>query len=257
MKPLAGLVVPREADDLRAGAERRDVVRRIAGAAGHNLRRVVLKNQHRRLARHARHAAVDELVGDEIADDRNAARGECIEQLSSRASRSLSPVRMNRFMAYINKGSDPLLRIRNIQLVASISVPATGTGGIFAGRRDASVLPYPVSTSMRLRACGQPHLDVTPAIADDERLRHVERMIPRGRQYHTGLRFAAFAIGAVTLDRRVRRMRTVVVTLDLRAGGLEQLATDARAPRRETLRSALRSRRRSGSSRRRPCNPRD
>ena len=38
----------------RAAAERRDVVRRVARSAGHHLRRVVLQDQHRRLARHAR-----------------------------------------------------------------------------------------------------------------------------------------------------------------------------------------------------------
>ena len=69
MKALAGLIFPGEADDLRAAAERGDVVRGVAGAAGHNLRGVVLKDEHRRLARDARDAAVDELVGDQIADD--------------------------------------------------------------------------------------------------------------------------------------------------------------------------------------------
>ena len=52
----------------RAAAERRDVVGRVARAARHHLCRVVLEDQHRRLAGYARHLAVDELVGDEIAD---------------------------------------------------------------------------------------------------------------------------------------------------------------------------------------------
>ena len=85
VKALACLVFPGEADDLRAAAERGDVVRGVARAAGQNLRRVVLKNEHRRLARHARHAAVDELVGDQIADDRDAARGNASSRPMSRA----------------------------------------------------------------------------------------------------------------------------------------------------------------------------
>jgi hypothetical protein len=80
VKPLACLIFPCEADNLRPAAQRRDVVRRVTGAARNNLRRIVLKNEHRRLARYARDAAVDELVGDQIADHRNAARGKCIEQ---------------------------------------------------------------------------------------------------------------------------------------------------------------------------------
>ena len=81
VQPLARLVFPREADDLRAAAERRDVVRGIPGAAGQNLRRVVLKDEDRRLARHTRDAAVDELVGNQIADDRHAARRKRVEQV--------------------------------------------------------------------------------------------------------------------------------------------------------------------------------
>ena len=69
------LVAPDQAGQARAAAERRDVVGGVAGAAGHDLGRVVLEDQHRRLARHARDLAVDELVGDEVADDR--ARGGC------------------------------------------------------------------------------------------------------------------------------------------------------------------------------------
>ena len=81
VQALARLVFPREAHDLRAAAERRDVVRGIAGAAGQNLRGVVLKDEDRRLARHARDAAVNELVGNEIADDRHAARRKRVEQV--------------------------------------------------------------------------------------------------------------------------------------------------------------------------------
>ena len=64
----------------RAAAERGDVVGRVAGAAGHHLRRVVLEDQHRRLARDARDLAVDELVGDEVADDEHAAAREAVDE---------------------------------------------------------------------------------------------------------------------------------------------------------------------------------
>ena len=61
--------------------QRRDVLHRVPGAAGHDVRLVVLENQDRRLARHAGdHAAVDELVGDEIADDGDAAGREAIDE---------------------------------------------------------------------------------------------------------------------------------------------------------------------------------
>ena len=57
------------------GAERRGIVRGVAGAAGHDLGRVVAEDQDRRLARDAIDLAVDELVGDQIADDDDRGRG--------------------------------------------------------------------------------------------------------------------------------------------------------------------------------------
>ena len=63
-----------------APAERRDVVGGVAGAAGDDLRRVVLEDEDRRLARHAGHLAVDELVGDQIADDEHAAAREAVDE---------------------------------------------------------------------------------------------------------------------------------------------------------------------------------
>ena len=61
-------------------AERGDVVRGVARPARENLRRVVLKNEDRRFTRHARDAAVDEFIGDQIADDRDPARRKRVEQ---------------------------------------------------------------------------------------------------------------------------------------------------------------------------------
>ena len=64
----------------RTAAERGDVVRRVAGAARHHLGRVVLQDEHRRLARHAGDLAVDELVGDEVADDEHAPAREAVDE---------------------------------------------------------------------------------------------------------------------------------------------------------------------------------
>jgi hypothetical protein len=73
VKTLACFILSGEADDLRAAAERSDVVRGVARPAGKNLRRVVLKNETG-ASRDTRDAAVDEFIGDQIADDRDAAR---------------------------------------------------------------------------------------------------------------------------------------------------------------------------------------
>ena len=67
-QPPSGLVAPGHADEPRAAAERGDVAGGVAGAAGHDLGRVVVEDQDRRLARHARDLAVDELVDDQIAE---------------------------------------------------------------------------------------------------------------------------------------------------------------------------------------------
>ena len=64
-----------------AAAERRDVAGRVARTAGNDLGRVVLEDEHRRFARHPRHLAVDELVGDEIADDEHAAAAERVDEV--------------------------------------------------------------------------------------------------------------------------------------------------------------------------------
>ncbi len=76
---LALIVGADEAGEQRAGAERRDVVRGVAGAARHDFSRVVLQDEDRSLARDARHLAVDELVRDQVADDEHAPRGKGID----------------------------------------------------------------------------------------------------------------------------------------------------------------------------------
>ena len=78
--PAFGVGARRAPTSLRPAAEGGDVVRRVARAAGDDLRRVVLQDQHRRLARHARHLAVDELVGDQIAEHEHAAAREAVDE---------------------------------------------------------------------------------------------------------------------------------------------------------------------------------
>ena len=68
-QPSSRLVAAGQANQRHAAAKGRGVVRRVARAAGQHFGRVVFENQHRRLARHARDATVDELVGDQIAED--------------------------------------------------------------------------------------------------------------------------------------------------------------------------------------------
>ena len=97
---------PREAS--RAGASLRASVptmpasaRRAPSAAtllaalpappGNDLRGVVLEDEHRRLARDARDLAVDELVGDEVADDQHPSPPKASISDRSRDWRSASP----------------------------------------------------------------------------------------------------------------------------------------------------------------------
>ena len=80
-QPLSRFVLPHHADESGASAERRHVVRRIAGAAGDNFGRVVLQNQDRRFARYSRHAAINELVGNEIAGNCDASGRKRVHEL--------------------------------------------------------------------------------------------------------------------------------------------------------------------------------
>ena len=80
--------------EARPAAERGDVVGGVAGAAGNHLRRVVLEDQDRRLARDARHRAVDELVGDRDRQSRESGGWKTRRRAPSKRSlRSASPGR--------------------------------------------------------------------------------------------------------------------------------------------------------------------
>jgi hypothetical protein len=80
-QPLARFVVASETDNLRKRPQRGHVAGGIARPARHNLRRVVLKDEHGRLARHAGDAPVDELVGDQVANNGDTAPMEPVDEL--------------------------------------------------------------------------------------------------------------------------------------------------------------------------------
>src|SRR5262249_47257831 len=69
-----------DAGDPCAPAERRDIVYRVARTAGDHFRGVVLQDQYGRFARHARHLAVNELIGDDVADDEHALAGKSVDE---------------------------------------------------------------------------------------------------------------------------------------------------------------------------------
>ena len=79
-QPPSRLVVAGDADGDGVAAERGDVVGGVAGAAGHDVGRVVLEDQDRRFPRHAGDLAVDELVDEQIAEHRDADAGEVVDE---------------------------------------------------------------------------------------------------------------------------------------------------------------------------------
>ena len=71
------------ADEARQPRARRRARRRCSPRCRRRRRtsrRVVLEDEHRRLARDAGDFAVDELVGDQIADDEHAAAAEAVDE---------------------------------------------------------------------------------------------------------------------------------------------------------------------------------
>ena len=80
----------------RARTERGRVAGGIPRAAWKNLRGVVLQDEHRRLARHARHTPVDEFVRNHIADDGHTAARKRVKELQQpRLALALAGQRMN------------------------------------------------------------------------------------------------------------------------------------------------------------------
>jgi hypothetical protein len=72
LQSLPRLVFARQGDDMGARAESGNVVCRIPRPSGEDFGRVILKNENWCLAGDPRHASVNELVGDQITDDRDA-----------------------------------------------------------------------------------------------------------------------------------------------------------------------------------------
>ena len=69
-----------DAHEARTPAERYDVGGRVGSASRHELGCVVLKNENRSLARDASNLAVDELIGDEVADHEHAAGSKTVHE---------------------------------------------------------------------------------------------------------------------------------------------------------------------------------
>jgi len=68
------------ADETCAAAEGRDVVGGVARPAGHHFRRTVLEDQDRRFPGDSGDLTVDELVGDDVADDEDAAARKAVDE---------------------------------------------------------------------------------------------------------------------------------------------------------------------------------
>ena len=174
----------------------RDVVRGVAGAARQHLGRVVFENQHRRFARHARDAAVDELVGDQIAEDTTTRGvGEAVDEVEASASdltlrasataRSRSP----HPAAADLRITDDRARMRLSQIA---SVAATSAGPVRFLRAAVAG-----ADQNDRRADGVPQLHVAPLIADDP-----GRVSDRGRDARGVVDHARCRLAAA---RRVRR----------------------------------------------------
>ncbi len=79
-QPPAGLVAAGDTHGHGSTAERRHVARRVPGSAGHDLGRVVVEDEDRRLARDARQLSVDEFVDDQVAEDGDTGLVERVDQ---------------------------------------------------------------------------------------------------------------------------------------------------------------------------------
>ena len=79
-QPTARFVLSGESNRDGRTAERRNVARRVAGSSRNDLRRVVVQDQHRCLARDARDVAVNELIDNQIAKHRDADVGKSIDE---------------------------------------------------------------------------------------------------------------------------------------------------------------------------------
>ena len=79
-QPPALRVGSDDSREQRATAERSHVVGGVTGAARDHFGCVVLQDEHGRLARHASDLAVNELVGDDVADDEHSTAGKAVDE---------------------------------------------------------------------------------------------------------------------------------------------------------------------------------
>src|SRR5262249_34186762 len=160
-------------------AERRDVVRGVAGAPGYQLGGVVFQDQHRRFARHPRHLAVDELVGNHVADNHHPAARKAVDQPEQ-------PLLALGFAGLRGDGTRDQHRI-NIQLAAAARLSTTASAATPSRGRCSSIAPVPVLTSTARAPTARarltsPHLSPTTNERAGSRLRsRAARAIRPGR----------------------------------------------------------------------------
>ena len=183
----AGFVAAGETDERRAAAEACGVVRGVPRAARQHLGRVVLEDQDRRLARDARDAAVDELVGEQIAENDDRGVGEAVDEVKQAPRRRCGK-------------SHAGLKITRESTRPPRS--ACRTSSLGARRRRASGRPAigrvrcRTSTVREPTAC--PSCDVSPLVADDPGPLEIEAERSRSLECHARLRLSAGARPAKT-----------------------------------------------------------
>ena len=190
-QPPGGLVASDDTGQNRAATKRGHVVRRIATCARHDLRRVVLEDQHRSLARDARDTTVHEFIGDDVADDGHRS---LLQRVYDREElRRIHPT-----------ASIKLLRI------ASACTPSGAIRPVWA-RADEH----------RARTRGTATGNVEPAIAHHHGLRWIEVHLPAGLLNHPGRGLATEALLPVAIDLRFGKVGTVVIAVDAGASALQ------------------------------------
>ena len=217
-QPAPGFVAAGDPDQARGAAERRDVARGVAGAARHDLGRVVVQDQDRRLARHARDLAVDELVGDQIAGDHDAAPGQRVDEREQPSSLA----RAVHCLFQNPRGG-----------VHQVVHDRVGHG---AGLGRGLVPPaQPRAHQHAARADGLARGQVVPAVPDDERVREIEIEVRGGPQQQPGLRLAAVAGRRYCSTTPVGIVRAVVEAVDSSRRPPRAARRCAGAPRRRTI----------------------
>ena len=84
-EPRGGAVRADDADERRPAAERGDVVRHVRRASQAHVLRLELHDRDRRFGRDARHAADDEAIEHDVADDEHRLAGEAPDEIARAA----------------------------------------------------------------------------------------------------------------------------------------------------------------------------